>query len=222
VTTPHTSRPAPDLRARVLEAARREPAPARDTTVRRNAIAFALAFLPLVVFQLIELHLGDRPLGFVVVNVVGWALVAAAATWGTVARGRSMLGRASASLVGVTLALPIVFFAIAALGYAPWPAAMHVDCTVAHDLSCCELTLVLALGPLAAFAYARRGTDPVHPRMTGAAIGASAGAWAATAMALHCPITSMRHVVLGHIAAVVVFTFLGLVVGARVVAVRAR
>jgi hypothetical protein len=58
--------------------------------------------------------------------------------------------------------------------------------------------------------------------LTGAALGASAGAWAAVAMALHCPITSMRHVVFGHIAPVVVFALLGLVVGAKVVAVRAR
>jgi hypothetical protein len=214
--------PAPDLRSRVLEAARRDAAPVRDVTQRRNAIALVLAFLPVVGFETFSLRLGDRPLGFVVVNVAGWALLAAAATFGTVARGRSMLGRPRAWLLFVALALPILLFGVAALGYVPWPSAMDVDCPPISDFHCCEVTLLLAIAPLAAFAYARRGTDPVHPQLTGAALGASAGGWAAVAMALHCPITSMRHVVLGHIVPVIVFALIGLVVGAKVVSVRAR
>lgn len=214
--------PTPDLRARVLGAVAREPSPARATSTRRLTLAFALAFAPMLAFEAYDLRLGDRPLGFVALNVAGWALLAGASTWGAVARGRSMLGRPFGWLVGLTLALPIALLAVAALGYVPWPQSSELDCSGMGDFRCCDVTLALAVGPLLAFAFARRGSDPVHPRATGAAIGASAGAWAAVAMAMHCPVTSMRHVLFGHVVPVVVFAALGVLVGAKIVAVRAR
>ncbi len=214
--------PTPDLRARVLGAIRQEPAPPRAVIVRHQAVAFALAFLPLIGFEAHDLHLGERPLGFVVVNVVGWALLAFVATWGAVGRGRSMLGRRHGWLLAIALSLPPLLLGIAAAAYGPWPQAMTIDCGGPGDFKCCAVTLALAIGPLAAFAYARRQSDPVHPKLTGAALGASAGTWAAVSMAMHCPVTSIRHVVIGHIAPVIAFALIGLIVGARVVAVRSR
>jgi hypothetical protein len=61
----------------------------------------------------------------------------------------------------------------------------------------------------------------VAPRLTGAAIGAASGAWGALAIQLHCAHTSPTHVVLGHILPVVALTLVGVVLGDRVVAVRA-
>jgi hypothetical protein len=214
--------PTPELRSRILGAIRDVPAPPRAVVLRRRAIAFVIAFVPLIAFEMYDLRLGDRPLGFVVANVTGWALLAFVATLGAVGRGTSMLGRPRGWLIAIALLLPPLLLALAALAYGPWPQAMTIDCTGAGDMNCCAFTLGLAVGPLAAFAYARRESDPVHPRLTGAALGASAGAWAAVSMALHCPVTSLRHVVVGHIVPVVAFALIGLLVGSKVLAVRSR
>ena len=214
--------PTPDLRARVLGAIRQEPAPVRAVVARRSALAFALAFLPMIVFETYDLHLGARPFGFVVANVAGWALLAFVATWGALGRGRSMLGRPRGWLAAIALALPPLLLGVAALAYGPWPAAMGNDCGGPGDFKCCAATLAFAIGPLAGFAYARRESDPVHPKLTGAALGASAGAWSAVSMAIHCPFTSIRHVVIGHVAPVIAFALIGVLIGSRIIGVRSR
>jgi hypothetical protein len=215
--------PSPDLRLRVLAAIEREPAPSRRESTTRTAIAFTLGFLPIVLFVgVLGVTPGERPLGYVAMVGVGWALLAAASTWGALGRGRSMLGRPRAWLIGIALLLPIALLGVASAGYVPWPNAMAIDCDRFRDIVCFDFASAMSLGPLIAFAIARRGTDPLHPALTGAALGGASGAWGAVAIALHCPISSLAHVALGHVLPVVLFATVGAVVGARVVAVRAR
>src|SRR5437588_315342 len=82
----------------------------------------------------------------------------------------------------VAIAAPFALLAVAFAGYLPWPSAIHIDCDPLRDFVCFDFTSGLALGPLAAFAIAKKDSDPVHPTLTGAAIGASAGMWGAVAM----------------------------------------
>ena len=212
-----------DLRQRVLAAIEREPAPSRAQSNARVAIAFALGFGPIVAFvAYLGIARGDRPAGYIALVGVGWTLLAIAATWGALGRGKSMLGRPRAWLVAIALLLPLALLGVACAGYAPWPSAVDLDCARVRDFVCFDFTSAMSLGPLVAFAIARRGTDPVHPTITGAALGAASGAWGAAAIALHCSYTSPIHVLVGHVVPVVVLALLGAVVGARVVAVRAR
>jgi hypothetical protein len=82
--------------------------------------------------------------------------------------------------------------------------------------------MVFAVGPLLAFLFVRRRSDPVHPMTTGAAIGAASGAWGALAIEFHCSMTYLAHVVVGHILPVVALAALGAWFGRGAVAIFAR
>src|SRR5437763_1788974 len=77
-----------------------------------------------------------------------------------------------------------------------------------------------AAGPRAALAAARRGSDPVHPAITGAALATCAAAWASFASTFHCPYSGLTHLVLGHILPIAALSAIGTVIIARVVALR--
>ena len=215
--------PSPDLRHRVLAAIEREPAPSRAQSTTRTTIAFALGFAPIVLFvAVLGVAAGDRPPGYIAMVAGGWALLAAAATWGALGRGASMLGRPRSWLLAIALLLPLALLGVALAGYVPWPSAMAIDCARFGHFICFDLSSAMSIGPLVAFAVARRGTDPIHPALTGAALGGASGSWGAVALALHCPVTSVAHVAFGHVLPVIFFATLGALIGARVVAVRAQ
>jgi len=80
----------------------------------------------------------------------------------------------------------------------------------------------MALGPFIAFTFLRRGSDPVAPRLTGAAIGAVSGVIGAVGIELRCSHATFFHVAVGHVLPVALLAMLGALVAGRVVAVRAR
>jgi hypothetical protein len=147
---------------------------------------------------------------------VGGGLSALAATWVAVSRGRSMLGRSRGVLWGVAVLAPVAILAWATLVTGYESGVVLAGGTVKEHLTCVAFTLLFALGPFAAFAYARRGTDPVHPRMLGAALGAAAGAWGGTMIDVHCKVTAVEHLALAHALPIVAITAVGALVGARV------
>lgn len=215
--------PPANLRARILAAASAEPAASRAQGTRATTTALLAGF---VVPVAVSFYLGcpgaaNRPAAYVGCLAAAWLAVGLFATWGGVARGRSMLGRPAALRIGVVLLTPAVLLATAMLGALAWPGTVADDATMGNHLVCDAFAILCALGPLVAFAVVRRGSDPVAPRLTGAAIGAASGAWGALAIQLHCAHTSPTHVVLGHILPVVALTFVGVVLGDRVVAVHA-
>jgi hypothetical protein len=212
----------PELRARVLAAARAEPSRLMGSSRVTSAVGFALAFLPIALFDLRSVALHGRPLGFVVLNAIGWAALAATATWGAVGRGRSMLGRPQSWLLAVAVATPLGLLAVVCAGYLPWPAATAIEGTPFGDFVCFDAVVVLALGPLTAFAVARRRSDPIHPALTGAALGAAAGAWGAFALAIHCPVTSLAHVLTGHVVPVLLVAAVGALLGAKLLALKEK
>jgi hypothetical protein len=216
--------PSADLRARVLAAARAEPAPPRAAGRRRNALVIAGALvLPVVLSALVHgPDAGGRPCGYVVALAAAWLMVSALATWGGVLRGQSMLGRPASWRVVVATLTPVALLVTAAMAALVWPQTMTDDAGPRHHVVCIVFTFLNALGPLVAFALIRRRSDPVAPRLTGGAIGAAAASWGALSVELHCGHASPGHVLIGHLMPVVLLTLIGVAVGHFVVAIRAR
>jgi hypothetical protein len=210
-----------DLKARVLDATRREPSPTRAiATVRaRRAWQGAIIVMLLVFFALGGTRLAVRPQALIVRTAVGWAGVALAATWLAVGRGGSMLGRqrvwllAGAGLTPVLLA--VVWFAV---------AMPMRETSVPHDVlaeaRCFGASVALGVAPLVAFLMMRREGDPGDPGLTGAALGAAAGAWSALLIDLHCEMTGPRHVVLAHVLPAAALAVIGALAAKSVLAIR--
>ena len=221
----NTLTPPPDLRARVLEAASREPVPSRGDAVgawRRNrGLLFGFGAL-LSVLLLVGPNLSGRPRGYVTAVVVAWLPIAVAATWASVGRGRSMLGRPAHWLLAVIALTPVALMAAWAAVALVWPPALVNAAGTKQHVFCDVVLLVLSVGPLLAFGALRRGSDPVSPRLTGAAIGTAAAAWAAIVHHLLCALTSPFHIMFGHVVPVLAVTMVGTVVTARTVAVRTK
>jgi hypothetical protein len=166
-----------------------------------------------------------RPVGYFALVAVAWAAIAVVASWGAVGRGRSMLGRPIAQRVAIAMVTPIALIAVAAAGSAVWPQTIDGRSSLLAHVICAALTILFALGPLVAFAVVNRRSDPIAPSLTGAALGAAAGAWGALGIELFCTRATPMHVFLGHVLPVAVLVSVGAWVGRRllgVVAVRAR
>jgi hypothetical protein len=216
--------PSAALRARVLAAARAEPAPPRSTARRNRPFLFAAALtIPVALSAWARgPDAGDRPCAYVVSLAIAWFFVGALATWAGVMRGTSMLGRPAGWRLLVATLTPVALLATALVAALLWPHTLIDDAGPRDHIVCIIFTTLTAAGPLAAFALVRRNSDPVAPRLAGAAIGAASGAWGALSIELHCAHASVEHIVLGHVFPVVVVTVVGALVGHLVVAVRAK
>lgn len=216
--------PSAELRARVLAAANAEPAPTRSAGFARRAAAVAVAMaLSALVLAYIGGPMPDgRPVGYFVVIASLWTVVVLAATWMGVARGRSMLGRPTSLRVVVTILTPAALVLATLVVGLLWPATLAEPSTMQDHVFCMELGSLMAIAPLIAFALVRRGSDPVAPRLTGAALGAAAGAWGGLFIELRCGHASVEHVVVGHVVPVVVMALLGAIIAGSVVSVRHR
>jgi hypothetical protein len=224
MTAPH---PPAELRARVLGAAQREPVASGKEGARRRlgvllrgfAVAGAIAIAAAI-------HGSEaktpRPPGCILSLELLWLSLAVAATWAGVDRGRSMLGRPRVWRIAVAALTPAALVAAWLPVAFAWPQTLADASGLRAHLVCIALTMALAAGPLIAFARLRRGSDPVSPRLTGAALGAAAGAWGDAAHALICGYTAPAHILIGHILPVALLALVGVVIGDRVVAIGAE
>jgi hypothetical protein len=218
--------PPPELKARILAAAKTEPAPPRAAW-RRLALGTLLggiAWMGAVFFGWMNgIIVQQRPPEHIVFMGAGWFLLAIGVTLLSATRGRSMLGRPG-MLIGTTVGLLIPSLAAwALLGSWVWPETAALVCpTPETHLRCLRNAVLLGLGPFIGLLLMRRGTDPLHPRLTGLALGAAAGAWGSWAVGLHCPYTELGHVFLSHVLPTAVLGTLGLLAGPLVLAVRLR
>jgi hypothetical protein len=208
--------PPPELRARLLAAVAERPAPSRrEQRLRSAALAASAVLLPLAVFVgMGSAEQGPRSWALVAVTAAGTFVLAAAALSLALARGRRLLGLPSAWLVSVAVACPAAF----AVWKLVWSSAfgeMMLAWPERPGLRCFGLSLAFGLWPLVALALARRGSDPVHPRSLGAALGAASGLWAGTLVDLWCPVGYPQHVLLGHVLPMLLLSALGAVAGAR-------
>jgi hypothetical protein len=216
--------PSADLRARVLAAANAEPVPTRSVGLARRVavVAVGMALSALILAYIGGPKPDGRPVGYFLVMAALWAGVVFASTWAGVARGRSMLGRPTSVRVVVAALTPAALVLTALAAGLLWPATIAEPSTMGDHVFCIELGSLMAIGPLVAFALLRRGSDPVAPRLTGAALGAVAGAWGGFFIELRCGHASVEHVVLGHVVPVAVMTLLGALIAGSVISVRHR
>ena len=213
----------PELRARIFEAVRKEPAPTRSAAERQTLIVLvaAVSIAATLFAWLGGVHIGARPIPFVCGTTIGWSIVAAAASWIAFARGGSMLGRAHGRLLTVAVVTPVLLFA--------WMIAWNLTYPETFDgipgrigLRCLSFTLAMAAWPLVALAYIRRERDPLHPGTAGAARGVAAGALAGIVVDLWCPCTDPWHVLRGHIMPMFVLMAIGAISGRLMAGVRVR
>jgi hypothetical protein len=220
------SDPSAELRARVLDATRREPAPSRaDGQSKQWAVLMRGFGVASAICIAAAIHGSEaktpRPLGCILSLELLWASLAVAATWAGVNRGASMLGRPRAVRIAVAALTPAAMLAAWLPVAFAWPQTLRDASGLRAHVICVVMTLTLAAGPLVAFVRLRRASDPVSPRVTGAALGAAAGAWGDAAHVLICGYTAPAHILIGHILPVALLTGVGLFLGDRVVALRA-
>ncbi|HEX7671238.1 MAG TPA: NrsF family protein [Polyangiaceae bacterium] len=213
--------PAADLRSRVLSAVANSPAPTRAATRLRNTILFVSGFVvPVAIFWAYGgMRESPRPGTLIAETSAGAGLVALTAMIIALSRGRSMLGRAGTWLLGLALVTPLVLFAWKVLVSSSYPE-MTVVWPERPGFRCLRLSCLMAAWPLVAFVMTRRGTDPTHPRLTGAAIGAAVGAAVWVLVDLWCPVAYVPHVLLGHVLPLLLTTAAGTWLGGNVVALR--
>jgi hypothetical protein len=85
--------------------------------------------------------------------------------------------------------------------------------TLFTDLACGAMTIAQGALPLLALLLPRRGSDPVHPALTGAALGMTAGGWAVVMAYLRCPHAAMTHALLAHVVPTLALAALGAALG---------
>lgn len=215
--------PRSELRARVLLAASQQPAPLRDRVRRRNAwLLLSAAAVPLLVFAAFGgVRAAPRPPALVLQTSLGAGAIALGYAVLAFSRGRSTLGRARLWLVGVAVSAPL-----ALLGWKIVTSAffehMMESWPTRVGLRCLGLSCLVAAWPLIAMAIARRGSDPVQPGLTGAALGAAVGACSWVLVDLNCPVAYVPHLLLGHVLPLLLATLAGAGLGQRLIALRGR
>jgi hypothetical protein len=190
--------------------------------MRNAALLVTGIIVPVVVFlSWGGLRQAPRPDLLVWQTAGGGAFIALTLCIVALRRGRSMLGRTAAVLLAVALLAPLVLFAwkLATSSEfegmtAEWPSRI--------GFKCLRLACLTAAWPLVGAIMVRRGTDPTHPRLTGAAIGAAIGSCSWVLVDLWCPVAYVPHLIVGHVFPLVVTTLTGAWLGGRLIALRSK
>ncbi|HYP75663.1 MAG TPA: NrsF family protein [Polyangiaceae bacterium] len=209
------------LRAQVIGLSAREPSPTRaQVALQRRVVLSVVMLVPLLVFMAWGgIRVGPRPERLVLQTALGSAVLAAGLAVIGVGRGRSMLGRPRAWLLAQVLVTPPLLLGwrvLTSLGYPD----MMIAWADRPGLRCFALSLALSLAPLFGLLWLRRGSDPLHPRLTAAALGAAAGAGAWVLVDLWCPVGYVPHLLLGHVLPLLLLSAGSALLGSRVVAIR--
>lgn len=213
--------PGENLKARVLAAARATPSPTRRAG-RRLGVLVTLAAVG-ISFGVFLVAGGfpdrsGRPAWLVGRTLVAWGLAATWATWGALHR-KGAIAPPGSRLLAIAIGTPLMLFGFAILNRVLAP---DIEPTATHGaLECLRLSLLIGIWPLAALAFARRGSNPVNPGATGAALGAAAGAWAGVLAGTWCPSLDPGHVVVGHVVPIAALSLMGLFFGWQVIGVSA-
>jgi hypothetical protein len=217
--------PSPEARARAIAAVAEIAAPTRREHERRAlalGLGAAIATTALF-FAMGGLAVGERP-GMLVAFTSGIGLAFAfAVTLGGLSRGRpplAMLGRPAEHLLVVCFALAPALTVVALGAAALWPGDVHDDVSPRAQLACLAISLIQGALPLAAMMILRRGTDPLHPGLTGAVLGTIAGGWTSAMAYLRCPHASVAHWLVAHVSPVVLLAVLGYVLGRALLKIR--
>jgi hypothetical protein len=209
----HDGLPA-SLKARVLEAAKKQTSPTRTSVNVDVLLVLLTAFVAAVNVLLAAggVTFGLRSPALVVSTTLGRGTIALAATWAALGRGGSMLGRSLPWLATTSVATPLAIMGWMFLGVSAAPTGDAMS--MWH---CVATTTLLGLGPLAAFATMHRQSDLAHPIATGSALGAASGAWAEVAMVLNCPASDLGHRLFCHVGPTALLVAIGAALGALVI-----
>jgi hypothetical protein len=233
---------ADEVRARVLDAVRREPVPARTAHRRRQAIGTAVGFALSAAMAALE-YASNRaaaglghvwrvvaegaapheppPAGFTVTIELAWLAIALLSTWGGVVRGRSLIGRSARIKAAVAALTPVALFLTWLVAQSIWLESTDGFPPFSVNARCAAMGTLFAAGPFVAFVTLRRIKDPLTPALSGAAMGAVAGIWGALVQFPFCDCSSALHVALGHVFPVFGLGALGLLAGERLFGVHA-
>jgi hypothetical protein len=214
-----------DLKQRILSAAAANPSPSRTTSARRrlalivgSATAMATGYWLFAIMWFGWQHI-PRSMLLLGGTSIGAALVAGLAIAVAVGRGQSMLGRSRRWLIAVTALAPIVLLGWKVL----WSALFgNLDESPRLGYRCLAMSLSMGAVPVLLLSLTRRGEDPRHPGLLGAAIGVAVGASGWVMVDLWCPVAGIWHLLRGHVLPVVLLAILGGVLGSAVLAVRGR
>lgn len=212
-----------DLKARIMEAARKQPAPTRREVAGRVTLTLVTAIVvPILAFLALgAIRPGPRPWSLIILTASGTFGIALAAAWTAFGRGGQMVGRARARLLAMTVAAPLTFVVWKLV----WSGRYDHMTDAWPDrpgLRCFAFTILLAAWPFLALASIRRGSDPTHPRVLGAALGVATGTGAAVLVDLWCPVAHPGHLFLGHVLPIAILGVLGVWVGDRILSLRGR
>jgi len=206
---------ATDLRARVLAEVARTPSPTRAVHRRRVLLIAALGALATASLFLAMggMSPGTRPVEMIAFTV-GFGLLAAAVLTRLSAGERgSMLGRPRSVLLTAVVVMAPLLALVALCSTLVWPESAAEPVGGGANIGCGLMSVVQGSLPLVALLLPRRGSDPVHPALTGAALGMTAGAWTVVMAYLRCPHAAATHCIVAHVAPTLVLTALGAALG---------
>lgn len=210
-----------ELRARILEGAKKTPAPTRAEHQKRVAIVVAIGTLATTAlfFAMGGFAKGTRPIELMGFSA-GFAIIAAVIlTRLSAPRGSSPLPAARSVLVTACIAAAPVLAVSVLAATMMWPPSPE-DIALKSHLACAVMTILQGALPLAVLIVPRRGSDPVHPVHTGAALGMTAGAWTAALAYLRCPHAEASHCIFAHVVPTIALTAIGAVLGRMFLRVR--
>jgi hypothetical protein len=216
--------PSADLRARVLADVARTPAPTRREHRQRTLLVVGASVFAttLLFFAMGGVAPGARPIELVAFTA-GLALVfAVTLTRLSSGPSRSMLGRPRRVLLLACIVVAPLLALVALVATAVWPEHTKPEVGGPIHVACGLVTLVQAALPLVALLAPRRGSDPVHPMVTGGALGMTAGTWAAMLAQLRCPHADAVHCIAAHVLPVLVLGAVGALLGRSFLAPRSR
>jgi hypothetical protein len=187
------------------------PTRARLRALRLAVGVAAAAWSSAVLLAFSGVRVAPRPDWLLLATGLASALAAAGALWIAAARGRNMLGRSTATLAAVVVALPVALFA--------WKVGMTACAEGMSDVwpgrwgeRCLYVSLLAGAGPFAALLWARRRSVTEGARWAGAAVGAAAGTVGWLVNDLRCQVANAPHLLLGHVLPLVVFVAGGVAV----------
>jgi len=208
------------LRAQVIDCSTREQSLTRaQLALQHHLVLGVVLSVPLLSFiALGGIRVGPRPNELVFQTALGSAVLAALFAIVGLRRGRSMLGRPRSWLLTQVLLTPISLFGWRVLVSTRYPQMM-VEWVERPGFRCFTVSVLLASMPLLGLLWQRRSSDPVHPRLTAAAVGAAVGAGAWVLVDLWCPVGYVPHLLLGHVLPLLLLILLSTLIGSRVIGV---
>ena len=210
-----------DLRARILEEAKKTPAPTRSEHQKRVAVVVTIGTLATTAlfFAMGGFARGTRPVELMVFTA-GFAILSAAVLTRLSAprRPSPLPGPRQVLVAACVSAAPVLAVSVLAATFI-WPPEAE-DVAMKSHVACALMTVVQGALPLVVLIVPRRGSDPVHPVVTGAALGMTAGAWTAAMAYLRCPHAEAGHCVLAHVAPTILLTAIGALLGRMFLRVR--